>query len=70
MPGGGQGGAKCWIGKYSKPTKGSAGANWVTRARGNIPPPPPPPPPPFPPGKAHVLDDTAGLGLRWEGVGA
>ena len=64
-----QSGAACWIGKYAQPTR-SGGQGYVSRGRGNIPPPPPPPPPPFPPGKPHVLDDTKGLGLRWEGIGA
>lgn len=62
-------GSDCWIGKYAKPSA-SGGDGFISRARGNIPPPPPPPPPPFPPGKVHTLDDTKGLGLRWEGVGA
>jgi len=64
-----QRGAACWIGKYSKPEQGTA-HGYISRGRGSIPPPPPPPPPPFPPGKAHTLDDTSGLGLRWEGIGA
>ena len=64
-----QSGASCWIGKYAPPSS-SGGQGYISRARGNIPPPPPPPPPPFPPGKAHTLDDTKGLGLRWEGIGA
>ena len=64
-----QSGASCWIGSYAVPTK-VGGQGYISRARGNIPPPPPPPPPPFPPGKAHTLDDTKGLGLRWEGIGA
>ena len=33
------------------------------------PPPGPPPLPPSPPG-TYSIDDTHGLGLRWEGVGA
>ena len=64
-----QSGASCWIGKYATPSA-SGGHGYISRARGNIPPPPPPPPPPFPPGKAHTLDDSKGLGLRWEGIGA
>jgi len=62
-------GASCWVGKYSNPEPGTA-HGYISRGRGSIPPPPPPPPPPFPPGKAHTLDDSSGLGLRWEGVGA
>lgn len=36
------------------------------------PPPPPPPSPPLPPSPPGVynVDDSQGLGLRWEGVGA
>ena len=65
-------GASCWIGEYSKPESGTA-HGYLSRGRGSIPPPPPPPPPPTPPfapGKAHTLDDSKGLGLRWEGIGA
>ena len=65
-----QAGAACWIGKYAQPETGGGGEGYISRGRGNIPPPPPPPPPPFPPGKAHTLDDSGGLGLRWEGIGA
>ena len=64
-------GSNCWIGRYAKPEPGSdPGRGYISRARGNIPPPPPPPPPPFPPGQPHILDDSKGLGLRWEGIGA
>eukprot|EP01047_Picozoa_sp_COSAG01_P084806 COSAG01_NODE_18358_length_1081_cov_3.874576_1_plen_162_part_10 len=60
-------GSCCWIGKYGKPETGTA-HGYISRGRGSIPPPPPPPPPPFTPGKAHTLDDSEGLGLRWEGI--
>jgi hypothetical protein len=63
-------GASCRFGRYSQPST-SGGQGIISRARGNLPPPPPLPPP-VPPGKAHtqLLDDTKGLGLRWEGIGA
>lgn len=53
----------CWIGKAGNYEKGS---KYQSRGR-NIPPPPTPPPSPKGP---FELDDSAGLGLRWEGVGA
>eukprot|EP01052_Picozoa_sp_SAG31_P012272 SAG31_NODE_714_length_12645_cov_15.347760_5_plen_581_part_00 len=61
--------AACWTGQYTQPT---AGHGYISRARGSITPPPAPPPAPpaFPAGEAHVLDDSKGLGLRWEGIGA
>ena len=33
-------------------------------------PTPSPSPPPGPPGAPYIVDDTPGMGLRWEGVGA
>jgi hypothetical protein len=61
--------AACWTGRY---TQSTSGPGYISRARGSITPPPAPPPAPpaFPSGEAHVLGDSKGLGLRWEGVGA
>jgi len=52
----------CWVGKAGSYEKG----NYQSRGR-NLPPPPTPP---TPPGEPFELDDSVGLGLRWEGVGA
>jgi hypothetical protein len=57
---------KCWIGKMGK-IMGSGPYS----SRGRTPPPTPAPPTPAPPKTAPItIDDTKGLGLRWEGVGA
>jgi len=53
----------CWIGKSDGSQRHSQDG-WISRGRG-IPPPPPPPP-----SGPYNIDDTHGLGLRWEGVGA
>eukprot|EP00039_Didymoeca_costata_P031305 m.34107 g.34107 ORF g.34107 m.34107 type:complete len:723 (+) comp8671_c0_seq2:162-2330(+) len=58
-PPGGRGG--CWIGRW-----GMRGPSTGWSGRGKAQPPPPPPAPPG----LYVIDDTPGLGLRWEGVGA
>ena len=56
----------CWIGKMA----GSMGSGPYS-SRGRTPKPTPAPPTPVPPPTGTItLDDSAGLGLRWEGVGA
>ena len=57
----------CWIGKHVR--YGGFQQGWLGGAVAGSPKPPTPPPPP-PAGPYPVDDRPAGLGLRWEGVGA
>lgn len=53
----------CWIGDATSHQQQSG---WQSFGRGIIPPPPPPTPPQEP----FTIDDSPGLGMRFEGIGA
>ena len=56
---------QCWIGPYSTPV---GTGKYISFASASSPPAPRPAPPP--PAGPYAVDDTPGLGMRWEGVGA
>ena len=61
----------CWVGAKNTDPYADPDHKYQSRGRNMSPPAPTPPPTPMPEPKGpYALDDTPGLGLRWEGVGA